>query len=221
MAQRSFKIKVSEKSGSVSAIWMEPSKATCALVFAHGAGADMKHVFMETVAKCLADERIATLRFNFPYMEAGKRSPDPKSVLMTTIRGAVEKGKSLSKLPIILGGKSLGGRMASWVVAEGIHDVKGLVFFGFPLHAPGRASTERADHLTHVKMPMLFLQGTRDSLANNDSIKAVSKSLGRIATLQIIEGGNHSFKVPAKMQVSYEKVMKGLAAATGKWAKQF
>lgn len=218
MARKTLKIKLSDKLGSVSAIWLEPTKTERALVFTHGAGAGMDHMFMETVANNLAAEGIATLRFNFRYIEIGKRSPDTKAVLTETIRQAIAKARTLTKKPLMLGGKSLGGRMASWVVAEGVDGVSGLVFFGFPLHAPGKISTDRAEHLKDVRVPMLFLQGTRDSLADLMSIKEVCAGLRRRATLEIIDGGDHSFKVPAKMKVSYEDVLDDLAKRVRKWS---
>jgi len=203
----------------VSALWLLPPKANGALVFAHGAGADMRHTFMQTVSQHLAAEGIATLRVNFPYMEKRKRSPDPKPVLVETIRAAVAEAQRLTKLPLFLGGKSLGGRMASWAVAEGLDGVKGLVFFGFPLHAPGKVSSDRAEHLKTIKVPMLFLQGTRDSLADLDSIRKVCKGLGKLATLEIIEGGDHSFRVPARLEVSNEEVVKDLGSRTAGWVR--
>lgn len=217
MKARSIKIKL--PSGAVSGIWLEPQNCKVALVFAHGAGADMNHLFMESVSQNLAVHGIATLRFNFPYMESGKRSPDPKSLLTAAIRAALAHARGLTSSPLLLGGKSLGGRMASWVVAEDAVEVQGLVFFGFPLHAPGKVSTDRADHLKAIQVPMLFLQGTRDTLADLDAIKSICKALGNRATLEIIEGGDHSFKVPAGMKVSYPDVLKDLALRTDKWVK--
>jgi predicted alpha/beta-hydrolase family hydrolase len=214
----SQQITIRAHAGQVSGLWLEPQSPQCALVFAHGAGANMRHTFMEVVAQQLAAENVATLRFNFPYMEYRKRSPDPKPVLISTIRAALTEARGLTNVPVLAGGKSLGGRMASWAVAEG-EDVRALVFFGFPLHAPGKVSTERAEHLNAVKVPMLFLQGTRDTLADLDSIRRVCHSLGKRATLQVIEGGDHSFKLPASMHVSQDEVLRDLATRVGAWAR--
>lgn len=206
-------------SGSVSAIYVRPQNAKWLLVFAHGAGAGMDHKFMKTASAKLADHGIATFRFNFPYLEKGKRSPDPQPILKKTIRAAVEAASGLAgDLPILAGGKSLGGRMTSMAESENpLPNVKGLVFFGFPLHAPGKPSTERADHLKYVKVPMLFLQGTRDNLANLELLKPVCKQLEDKAHLHIVEGGDHSFHLPKSAGRSDEQVIDELARIVSEW----
>lgn len=207
--KKSFKINVSKEIGDVSCIYYMPDKAEQILVFAHGAGAGMTNKSMEQFALALAERMIATLRFNFPYMENGKKVPDRKPVCTATIVAAVEKAKKLNpKLPLFAGGKSFGGRMTSTAASEGLlTDVKGIVFFGFPLHAPGKASNERAEHLYSVKIPMLFLQGTRDALASLEFLKPAIKKLGRKATLFIIDGADHSFNVPKDNKVKSSEVI--------------
>ena len=207
-------------SGEVSAIYVRPRNAKWLLVFAHGAGAGMKHKFMQTASDKLAIHGIATFRFNFPYMEKGKRSPDPQPILKKTIRSAIQTASHLvGDLPLIAGGKSLGARMTSMAAAENpLPNLKGLVFFGFPLHAPGKPSIERAEHLNAVKIPMLFLQGTRDNLANLELIKPVCRKLGKRATLHIVEGGDHSFHLPKSAGRPDEDVIDELARVVSQWA---
>lgn len=163
-------------------------------VFAHGAGAGMNHPFMVRLSGALYDHRIATLRYNFPYMQSGKKRPDPPAIAELTVKRAIEKGMELfPDKPLLAGGKSFGGRMTSQLVAKDPLPVKGLVFVGFPLHAPGNPGIERAQHLSHVNVPMLFLQGTRDALAD---LQLLKKVCGRLAgaTLKTFEGADHSFK---------------------------
>jgi predicted alpha/beta-hydrolase family hydrolase len=174
-----------------------PPGADCLLVFAHGAGADMNHAFMEATCQRLAALRIATLRYQFPYMEQGRRSPSPRGVLLATVRAAVaEAGSQAPDLPLLAGGKSMGGRMTSLAASEApLPRVEALVFFGFPLHPAGKPSTDRADHLADVPLTMLFLQGTRDKLADLELLERVRKPLGSRTTLHIVEGADHSFHV--------------------------
>lgn len=195
--KKSLTFNVSETIGDVSALLYTPDGAEQVLVFAHGAGAPMLSKSMEQFAVSLAKEKIATLRFNFPYMENGKKVPDKKPVACAAIQAAVNKGiKLFPKLPVFAGGKSFGGRMTSTAASEDmIPEVKGIVFFGFPLHAPGRASNDRAEHLYKVNVPMLFLQGTRDALASLEFLKPVITKLGKKAQLFIIEGADHSFHI--------------------------
>lgn len=209
-------------SGEVSGIYVRPKDAKWLLVFAHGAGAGIHHKFMKNAAEKLAEHGIATFRFNFPYMEKGKRSPDPQPILKKTIRSAVETAFGLaSGLPLIAGGKSLGGRMTSMAASENqLPDVRGIVFFGFPLHAPGKPSADRADHLKEVKLPMLFLQGTRDNLADLSLLKPVCQKLGDIATLRIVEGGDHSFHLPKSAGKTDEEVINELAEIVSKWSEE-
>ena len=185
------------KAGPVSGILNLPDKARALLVFAHGAGAGMRHSFMETMAGLLAERGVGTLRYQFPYMEAGRGQPDRPPVLEATVEAAVAEAARLAPgLPLFAGGKSMGGRMTSGAVAKGgLPEVKGLIFFGFPLHPPGNRGTARADHLSHVTVPMLFIQGTRDSLADLQLIKEVVGHLGARAKLHVVDEGDHSFHV--------------------------
>lgn len=198
ITKKSIRIKVSKSIGEVSALFYTPLKAQHIMVFAHGAGAGIKNKFMEEVSISLARQEIATLRFNFPYIEKGKKIPDTKPICSAAISAAVEKATKLCpKLPIIASGKSFGGRMTSTAASEGLlQNVRGIVFFGFPLHPPGKPSVERAEHLYKVTIPILFLQGSRDSLATLDLLKPVIKKLGKNAELFLIEGADHSFHVP-------------------------
>jgi predicted alpha/beta-hydrolase family hydrolase len=184
----------------VSALLQLPSAATACLVFAHGAGAGMEHPSMAAVAEELAARGIATLRFQFPYMERGSRRPDPPALCHATVRTAVaEAARRAPKLPLLAGGRSFGGRMTSQAQAiEPLPGVKGLAFLGFPLHPAGKPSAERAEHLSKVNIPMLFLQGTRDELAKLDLLQPVIKHLGARATLKLLQDADHSFHLPAR-----------------------
>lgn len=195
MKRKSISLKVSAEIGKVSAISLTPDKCIAVLTMAHGAGAGMAHPFMEELATSLAEANIATLRFNFPYMENKKGRPDNPAVAHKTIAIAMEKALALFPgLPLFASGKSFGGRMTSQYVSGGTElNVKGIIFYGFPLHAPGKASIDRAEHLKKIKIPMLFLQGSRDEFAEWDLIKKVCASLRKSKLLRI-EGANHSFK---------------------------
>jgi uncharacterized protein len=194
----SLKFVVSESIGSVSGESVTPDNMNALLVLAHGAGADMNHKFMKTLAKGLSDVGIGTLRYNFPFMENKKGRPDPAPVAEKTVEAAIAKARELfPSVPLFAGGKSFGGRMTSNLLSKRQLEIKGIVFYGFPLHAPGKPSTDRAAHLKDVKVPMLFLQGTRDALAALDLIKEVSSSLP-LATLEIFEGSDHSFAAGKK-----------------------
>jgi uncharacterized protein len=208
-----IKIKVSPKIGSVSAEVIKPSKPKAALVLAHGAGAGMNHPFMISLCESLAEEGIATLRFNFPFAENKKGRPDVPAVAHATIEAAIAQGiKEFKKIPLFVSGKSFGGRMSSQLMAlQNIEGISGLVFVGFPLHQPGNPSAERAAHLNDVKVPMLFLQGTRDALADFNMIQQVTRKLKR-ATLVSFEKADHSFKAPK------QNLIPNLAAAIAKWA---
>lgn len=183
--------------GNVSALLMRPEAARACYVLAHGAGAGMRHASMEAIAMGLAERGIATLRYQFPFMEKGSKRPDPPALAQATVRAAVaEAAVVCAGLPLFAGGKSFGGRMTSQAQAKApLEGVRGLAFFGFPLHPAGKPSAERADHLTQVKMPMLFLQGTRDALAELRLLEPLVKGLGREATLHLVEGADHSFHV--------------------------
>jgi hypothetical protein len=214
-------------SGHVSALFDRPQGARWLLVLAHGAGAGMRHPFMAAATNALAARRIATLRYQFPYMErSGSRMerrdfrPDPQPVLFETVRSAVSAAHDAAPdLPLLAGGKSMGGRMTSLASAESpLPDVRGLVFLGFPLHAAGLADSGRAKHLERVPVPMLFLQGTRDKLASLELLRPVIEQLGSRATLHVIEGGDHSFKVTKRSGRSEAEVLEELAQAVENWA---
>jgi predicted alpha/beta-hydrolase family hydrolase len=211
-----IKITVSESIGKVSAELTEPKSPHCVMTFAHGAGAGMQHPFMTGMSEELAGSGIATLRFNFPYMESRKNRPDVPAVAHKAIDAAAAKARKLKpELPLLLSGKSFGGRMSSqYLSGEHADFIRGVVFFGFPLHAPGKASVDRADHLKTVKVPMLFLQGSRDDLAKWDLIESVCKPL-KNATLIRFEGADHSFRVSGKKTIVPE-----LAAAVAKWIEE-
>jgi predicted alpha/beta-hydrolase family hydrolase len=185
---------------TVSGLLEAPATARACYVLAHGAGAGMTHAFMAAVAGELAQRDIATLRYNFPYMERGSKRPDPPKVAHAAVRAAVaEAARRMPHLPLFAGGKSFGGRMTSQAQAlQPLAGVRGLVFLGFPLHPAGKPSDERARHLADVRVPMLFLQGTRDELADLALLRPVVSSLGDRATLEIVEDADHSFHVPAK-----------------------
>jgi len=200
---KSLKIKVSPAIGSVSAKYITPDKPKCVLTLAHGAGAGMDHVFMETLAESLSAVGIATLRFNFPFAEGKKGRPDTPAVAHATIEAAIAKAQELNpKLPLFAAGKSFGGRMSSqYLAAHPESPVSGIVFYGFPLHPSGKPSIERADHLKELKIPMLFLQGSKDTLATWELIEKVCGSLKK-ATLVKLEGADHSFKAGKKDTMS-------------------
>jgi predicted alpha/beta-hydrolase family hydrolase len=213
-------IEVGESVGPVSGLLMRPPDARCLYVLAHGAGAGMRHRFMEAVAAGLSERGVATLRYQFPYTEVGGRRPDPPAVLQATVRSAVATARNVAPgLPLLAGGKSLGGRMTSSAAARGeLPGVRGLVFLGFPLHAPNRPGIERAEHLDAVQRPMLFLQGTRDALADLTLMRTVCGRLGERATLHVLEGGDHSFAVLKRSGRDQEEVMAELADAIASWA---
>jgi predicted alpha/beta-hydrolase family hydrolase len=180
---------------AVSAMLMRPRNAWAMYVFAHGAGAGMRHAFMDASAALLFEAGVATLRYQFPYLEARARRPDPPDVLAATVRAAAARAGQ-EALPLFAGGKSMGGRMTSQAQAqEPLPAVRGLVFLGFPLHAPGKPAVSRAKHLDAVALPMLFVQGTRDDLADLDLMRGVCAALGRRAVLHVVEGGDHSLRV--------------------------
>jgi uncharacterized protein len=185
---------------SVSGLLQVPVRASARFVFAHGAGAGMAHPLMTAVANGLAERGIATLRYQFPYMEKGSRRPDPPPVAHAAVRAAVaEARRQLPKLPLIAGGKSFGGRMTSQAqAASPLDGVAGLAFLGFPLHPAKRPSRDRANHLSDVKIPMLFLQGTRDALAELVELEPMCQALGSRATLKQFADADHSFHVPAR-----------------------
>jgi uncharacterized protein len=189
-----------DDANTVSGLLLAPSQARACYVLAHGAGAGMFHPFMEAVARELAQRGIATLRYQFPYMEQGGKRPDPPKLAHATVRAAVgQAGQLMPTLPLVAGGKSFGGRMTSQTqAASALPGVRGLVFLGFPLHPAGRPSEERAVHLFHVEVPMLFLQGTRDRLADLGLLERLVKRLGTRASLRLVQDADHSFRVRAR-----------------------
>jgi len=207
--------------GEVSALLCRPANARRLLVLAHGAGAGMSHPFMAKLADELAGSGVATLRYQFPYMEERRRVPDAPAVLTATVVAAVRAAAEAAPgLPLLAGGKSLGGRMTSHAAAEhSLEGVRGLVFFGFPMHPPGQPGTKRADHLAKVTIPMLFLQGTRDALADLTLLRPVCAKLGSRATLHVIETADHSFHVLKSSGRTDEQVLQELAETAVSWAE--
>ena len=195
MKTRALSIKISPAIGTVSAECFVPQKSKCIMTLAHGAGAGMHHSFMVTLSQSLSEAGIATMRFNFPFTENKKGRPDTPAVAHQTIEAAILKAQKLfPKLPLFVAGKSFGGRMTSQCLAAHPDDaIRGIIFYGFPLHAPGKPSIERAEHLKDVRSPMLFLQGSRDEFATWKLIEKVTSSLP-LAELIKIEGANHGFK---------------------------
>lgn len=209
------------EAGSVSGLLMKPDDATSLLVFAHGPGAGMGHPFMETIALALAERGVATLRYQFPYMEAGRRAPDRSPRLLATVRAAVVvAGQLAGALPVLAGGKSMGGRMTSMAAAEQqLPAVRGLIFFGFPLHGAGKTpSTERGTHLADVEIPMLFLQGTRDRLADLSLLRPLVADIRPAATLHVVDGADHGFHVLKRSGRTDQDVIDELVEATARWA---
>ena len=209
--------------GEVSALLCRPTKAQRLLVLAHGAGAGMNHPFMEKLADELASVQVATLRYQFSYMEERRRVPDPPAVLTATVVAAVRAAADVAHdLPLLAGGKSMGGRMTSQAAAQQpLEGVRGLVFFGFPLHSPKQQGTKRADHLAKVTIPMLFLQGTRDALADLKLLRPICAKLSSRATLHSIEGADHSFHVLKSSGKTDEQVLRELAETAASWAEGF
>jgi len=193
-------VSIAGKDLHVSGLLLAPPDARACYVLAHGAGAGMAHPFMQAIAAGLAERGIATLRYQFPYMEAGRKRTDPPAIAHAAVRAAVaEAQRRFPRLPLVAGGKSFGGRMTSQAQAAlPLPGVLGLVFLGFPVHPAKKPSSERAKHLADVAVPMLFLQGTRDALAELDQLEPVCKALGSRATLRLFEHADHSFHVPAR-----------------------
>jgi predicted alpha/beta-hydrolase family hydrolase len=204
--------------GKISALLSAPNDARACCVLAHGAGAGMHHPFMAAVAHGLAERGVAALRYQFPYMEAGGKRVDPPKVAHAAVRAAVAEAARRTRLPLVAGGKSFGGRMTSQAQAGSpLAGIAGLAFLGFPLHPAGRPSDERAAHLADVRIPMLFLQGTRDALADLSLLRPLVKKLGARATLKTFEDADHSFHVPAKTGRKDSEVMAELLDAFADW----
>ncbi len=210
-------LRVSE-TDQVSARLVRPPDAHFLYLLAHGAGAGMRHPFMEDIAHLLADRSVATLRYQFPYMEAGRPRPDSPARAEATVRAAAEFALELAPdLRIIAGGKSYGGRMTSTAQAKSpLPGVRGLAFLGFPLHAPAKPSDKRAEHLTDILVPMLFMQGTRDPLADLSLLRPVTERLFN-ATVHVVPEGDHSFKVPKRTGRTVDDIMTELADTVAGW----
>ncbi len=217
---RHFRLRVAPEA-TVSALYREAPDAIALLVLAHGAGAGMTHPFMVAIADLLAEAGVSTLRFQFPYMEAGSKRPDRPAVAHTAIRAAVRKAAKLAPaLPLFAGGKSFGGRMTSQAQAlEPLPNVQGLVFLGFPLHPPEKPSVDRAAHLSNTLVPLLFIQGTRDRLARPAFLRKVMKSLGKRATFRPVKDADHSFGVLVRSGRSPEEVLREIAEVVGGWMR--
>ena len=207
--------------GEVSAILLRPTDARWLLMLAHGAGAGMTHPFLEKLSQELASVGVATLRYQFPYMEERRRVPDSPAVAIATVAAAVRAGaKAAPDLTLLAGGKSFGGRMSSQAASgSSLEGVRGLVFFGFPLHPPNKPATKRAEHLAKVPMPMLFLQGTRDTLADLKLLRPICAELGERATLHVIETADHSFHMLKSSGLSDSDGLRVLAQTTASWAE--
>ena len=206
----------------VSSLLLAPSDSRVLYVLAHGAGAGMRHVFLESIAQRLATRGVGTLRYQFPYTEQGGRRPDPEPVLLATVRAAVAAGREeAAGLPLLAGGKSMGGRMTSRAAAVApLLGVAGLVFLGFPLHPAGQPGTSRADHLARVDLPMLFLQGTRDTLAELTLLTPVVERLGARATLRVVEHADHMFHVLKRSGRTNEQALDELAVEIADWQER-
>jgi uncharacterized protein len=218
---RDLEIDIGPGIGRVPGILLRPPDAWLLYVLAHGAGAGMRHRFMEAIAEALATRGIATLRYEFPYMSARSRRPDPPPVLQATVRAAVtEAARVAPDLPLVAGGKSLGGRMTSGAQArEPLAGVRALVFLGFPLHPAKQPGVKRAEHLADVTIPMLFLQGTRDELADLELITGVCRDLVPRATLHVVDGANHAFEVLKRSGRTDEEVREELVRTIEEWCR--
>jgi len=206
----------------VSALLLEPPRPRALYVLGHGAGAGMRHPFMESIALGLATRGIGTLRYQFPYMEQGGRRIDPEPVVLETVRAAVEAGREAAGgRPLLAGGKSFGGRMTSRAAAAApLAGIAGLVFLGFPLHPAGQPGVSRADHLAKVDLPMLFLQGTRDTLADLALLEPILRRLGDRAALRVIEHADHSFHVAKRSGRTDAQVLDELVGAVSGWLEE-
>jgi uncharacterized protein len=221
VTQQAIRFEV-ESRGEISALLERPGNARQLLVLAHGAGAGMTHPFMKSLSTELASVGVATLRYQFPYMEQRRRIPDAPAVLVSTVRAAVRAASQVAPdLPLFAGGKSMGGRMTSQAAAErSLDGVRGLVFFGFPLHPPKRPGTTRAEHLAKVTVPMLFLQGTRDTFADLKLLRPICTELRPQTMLHIIEDADHSFHAPKRTGKTDSVVLSELAQTVSAWAEE-
>ncbi|MSS72904.1 MAG: alpha/beta hydrolase [Candidatus Latescibacteria bacterium] len=216
-----MKFVATKEKGKVSALLIRPDDARFLLVLGHGASTNMRHATLQTIAERMADAGIATFRYNFPYMEPGGGGRS-QPVCVTTVRSAVAAAhEAAPDLLLTAGGHSFGGRMTSTAASEAPLDpVRGLVFFAFPLHQPGKPDTKRADHLGAVTIPMLFLSGTRDELADLDLLQPVCKKLGKRATLHLLDTADHGFRTLKRSRKSDEEVFAEMARVAGEWASK-
>ncbi|MCW5878269.1 MAG: hypothetical protein KIS80_05325 [Anaerolineales bacterium] len=219
MTETTLRFEATPQQGGVSALLRVPDRAGALLVLAHGAGTDMRHRSLEMLSEQLAEHGIASFRYNFPYKERGRGGPNPKAVLTATVRAAVAAAAQAAPgLPLFAGGRSMGGRMTSLAASEAsLPGVKGLVFFGFPLHPAGKPGTERGEHLAAVGVPLLFLQGPRDTLALPDLLEPVATALGHQATLHMLAGADHSYKVLKSSGRTEAEVYAEAAAVAAAW----
>lgn len=220
MSIRTIPLTIALPSGAtISGLLQAPANIEACYVFAHGAGAGMEHAFMASIAQGLAERGIASLRFNFPFMEQGSKRPDSPAAAHAAIRAAVaEAARHMPGVSLFAGGKSYGGRMSTQAqAAERLPEVKGLVLVGFPLHPAGKPSTERAAHLNDVQLPMLFLQGTRDALADLDLITQTTAKLGKKASLHIVDGADHAFHVLVRSGRTDAQVREELLDTMAAW----
>ncbi len=219
-AVRELSVKVEPAVGLVSALLMEPPDPRWLYVLAHGAGAGMRHAFLDKMCVALAERGVASFRYQFPYMEEGLRRTDSPPVCEATVVCAVDAaGRAAPGIPLVAGGKSFGGRMTAYTASDKwLPGVRGLAFLGFPLHAPGKPAITRARHLDAVQLPMLFLQGTRDQFARLDLLRQVLERLGPRATLHVVEGGDHSFGVLKRSGRTEAEVFAELADELDRWA---
>jgi predicted alpha/beta-hydrolase family hydrolase len=221
MAQsKELRFPVGETLGDVSALFVRPTDARVLYVLAHGAGAGMRHPFLERMTAVFAERGVATLRYQFPYMEKQQRRPDPPAIACAAVHAAVAAAaRAAPGLPLIAGGKSFGGRMTSTAQSQDpLPGVVGLAFLGFPLHSPGKPGVTRAEHLANVQIPMLFLQGDRDEFAELILLRQVVQRLGKPALLHVVNGGDHSFNVRKSEGRTAEDVRAELADAIVAWA---
>jgi predicted alpha/beta-hydrolase family hydrolase len=215
-----LKFVATPEKGEVSAILLRPDKATHSLVLGHGAGTNMRHATMQAIADALAEERIATFRYNFPYSEKGT-ARNSTAICVETIRNAVKAAhKAAPDLPLLAGGHSFGGRMTSTAQSEEpLENVNGLVFFSFPLHLPGKPDIKRAEHLANIRIPILFLSGSRDEFLTLDLWPPIVKKL-RNATLHLVDTANHGYKIQKKIRKSQEDVFTEMSRVLAKWTKK-
>ena len=216
--ERQLRFVATPEKGEVSALLIRPDDATHLLVLGHGASSNMRTPMMGSIAEALANENIATFRYNFPYSE-NKRGRDSKDVCTATIRSAVEAARRAAPdLPPLAGGHSFSGRMTTMAASEAPLDrVKGIVLFAFPLHPAGAPDTKRAEHLAQVRIPMLFLSGTRDALGELDLLQPTIKKLGKRATLHLVDTADHSFKVLKRTRTSSEDPFVEMARVVRQW----